>query len=134
MIALIGMKAVRASMKEASNLCRGAVGAALYQEGLGIMMGALRLVPVDTGRLRATGYVAPPKEGPGGPTVELGFGTKYAVYVHERTDLNHPVGEAKYLQTPLEKAKSGYVRRIAMRARDNIKSGTLMGITKATGL
>ena len=77
--------------------------AALYQEGELIMTEAKKECPVDTGTLRSSGYTAKPKWDGARIVVELGFGgaaAPYAVYVHERLDLRHTVGKAKYLEDP----------------------------------
>jgi len=74
--------------------------AALYEEAEEIMAEAKALTPVDTGALRASGFVSPPSGG----SVELGFGgpaTPYAIIVHEDLSAFHPVGQAKYLEQPL---------------------------------
>lgn len=66
-----------------------------------------RGVPVDTGELRASGEV----EGPDRLNiVKLVFGgpaAPYALYQHERTDLHHDVGEARYLVRGLERWQPG---------------------------
>lgn len=33
-------------------------------------------------------------------SVLVGFGTNYALYVHENLEANHPVGQAKFLEQP----------------------------------
>lgn len=64
-------------------------------------------VPVDTGVLRSTGRV----EGPGrAERVVLSFGgaaAPYALVQHERLDLHHEVGEARYLVRGLERWRPG---------------------------
>jgi hypothetical protein len=47
------------------------------------------------------------------PVVELGFGTRYAVYVHERTELHHKVGQAKFLQSAANEERRGFIRNLA---------------------
>lgn len=103
-----------------------ATAAALYQEGLAIDAKAVAKTPVDSGRLRATHYVAPPVKDKGRMTVEIGFGTDYAVYVHERTEVGHPVGEAKFLEKALNERTSGFKERMAKRVRANLRSGVEM--------
>lgn len=64
-----------------------------------VMSGAVERVPVDTGRLRQTAYVAPPEAlGTNDDIVECGFGTAYAIPVHEKTNVSHTHGEAKFLE------------------------------------
>jgi len=86
---------------------------ALHEEAEIIMADAKERCPVDTGRLRATGYVQPPSDG----EVEIGFGTDYGIYVHERTELNHPSGEAKFLENAINARMDGYLERLAKRVK-----------------
>ena len=60
-------------------------------------------VPVDTGALKNSGHVKPPRVEGDRVIVECGFGgaaAPYAIYVHEDLSAHHPVGEAKYLEKP----------------------------------
>lgn len=60
-------------------------------------------VPVDTGTLRDSGQVHGPTED---GKVVIGFGGQaqdYALYQHERMDLRHRVGEARYLVRGVER-------------------------------
>lgn len=68
------------------------------------MTKAKELTPVDTGALRASGHVQRPEEVGYEIRVRLGFGgaaAPYAIIVHERTDVHHPVGQAKFLESAL---------------------------------
>lgn len=72
----------------------------LLVEGEVIMTDAKMRTPVDTGTLRASGMTTLVDKG-STPKVELSFGGAagaYAIYVHERLDVYHPVGEAKFLE------------------------------------
>jgi hypothetical protein len=115
---------------------RQAASAALYQEGEELMAESKPLVPVDEGTLRASGFVDLPVDENGELVVNVGFGgpagsgnqggsnTKdvgYAVYVHENLLARHTVGQAKYLEQPLNKRKPGYSARIAQRINKKIK-------------
>ncbi len=112
-----------------------AIPAALYQEAHDIMRESKRQVPVDTGRLRATGYVTPPqKDERGEDYVELGYGTDYALYVHEipppeegaprprqiqpgtRT-ARHVTGKWKYLEDPIKERADKIPENIKRRAQ-----------------
>jgi len=115
-----GLDSVIKAIKEQTEKTEGALGAALYMEGLDLDAKAVKLMPVDTGRMRATHYVTQPQKTPGGPVVEIGVGTDYAVYVHERTDLAHEVGQAKFYEQPLNESRSGYAERIRARTVDNM--------------
>lgn len=79
-------------------------------------------VPVKTGDLQASGYLAV-ESFRGGARVEIGYGKggvpDYAVAVHEMTDIHHasPTG-AKYLEAPLNEDFFNIQQRIV----DNIKT------------
>lgn len=76
---------------------------------------AMRRTPVDTGHLRrsAAGNTVVIKADNKGATGVVVFTANYAVYVHERTELRHEVGEAKFLEKaifhvwPIEYKKLG---------------------------
>lgn len=99
------------------------VGVGLYLEAEQIMSTSKREVPVDTGRLRSTGYVQLPQMKGTQIGVTLGYGTNYAVYVHEILSARHVVGKAKYLQDPLERAAQGLGNRVAKHAARYIARG-----------
>lgn len=109
-----------------------ALGAALYQEGSAIMTASAEICPVDENYLLPSKYVGNPILHGGEPIVELGYGKQYAVYVHERVEKNINWSKsgtsAKFLQIPVDKAKSGYAARIAKRTDRNIKTGQGMAI------
>jgi hypothetical protein len=101
-----------------------AASKALYEEALRIMAASQPLVPVDTGLLRSTGRVE--TENAPGPeaVVKLSYGGNglagYAVVVHERTDVNHPVGQHHYLSQPFFEATAGMAERLAASIRTHL--------------
>ena len=59
-----------------------------------------RRTPVDTGNLKLSG-LGKARVAVSVPAGTVGYTTNtadYAIYVHERLGLNHPVGEAKFLE------------------------------------
>lgn len=107
-------------------------GAGLYQEGLAIMHESQQLVPVLTGTLRASGRVLAPEIEGDLVTVTLGYGygettnpqtgesaSGYAIPVHERVDVVHPNGEAKFLEKP------------ALERSDKLAGSVAVSITRA---
>ena len=115
-VKVTGAKEVRKGLKSLEKAHPRAFAAALYKEGFALAEMADVLIPVDTGRLRATLYVKPPVEaGVAGfrPSVEVGVGTDYAVIVHEQIESKH-AGEtqAKYIEHPYNLRKSGFFSRI----------------------
>jgi len=99
--------------------------ATLFQEANVILTASKQdYVPVDTGVLRASGFVEPPVETPNGGSVTLGFGggaIDYAVIVHEDLTKQHPVGQAKYLEVPLRARIAGMAAVLRIRAQEAIQ-------------
>lgn len=91
------------------------VAIAIYQEAQIEMTESKRRVPVDTGLLRSTGFVNQPERAGRDISVTLGYGTDYAVHVHEDVEAFHPVGEAKYLESVLNESRDHMASRIARR-------------------
>lgn len=77
-----------------------------------------RLVPVDTGRLKRSGFTAARKR-VGGVTAQIGYGRLgrpfYAAFVHERLDIRHaPPTQAKYLETAVMSKLGDFRRRVEL--------------------
>jgi len=76
--------------------------AGMWEAGLEVKRRSMELTPVGpTGNLKASHYVIP-YEGSSGPVVEIGLTASYAPFVHERVELRHNVGQAKFLETALQ--------------------------------
>jgi len=110
-----------------------ALGAALYQEGLSIIRKAVKRTPKDTGRLRSSQYVELPNMKFLGPTVTLGFGTDYALAVHERVEVFHEHGGPKYLESSVNEAIGDYAARVGRRMFRNW-GNKLFLVTPASGV
>lgn len=92
-------------LKKIAGGVASAILPALTTEAELIMTDAKKNTPVDTGALRSSGLVTAKSN-----AVELSFGgaaSSYAAIVHERLDLHHPVGEAKFLENALNRWRSG---------------------------
>jgi len=123
-IEIKGAEAIQKRIEYLKRFYLEALAAALYQEGFEIWRESVQRCPVETGLLRSSAYVAPPV-GQGNPRVEVGFGTDYAIFVHERMDVVHPRGgEPKFLERTVDEHMMGYLERIAERTMANVKSGT----------
>lgn len=140
MAKVIGDKELMRELKRQQRKHRGAVMAALFQEGASIFADSQEEVPVDTGRLRASGLVYPDRAS---STVFISYGTAYALKIHEATELDakrkerselassNPgakvqgaqTGKSKYLQDPFERASSGMLQRLAARTKKNVDRG-----------
>lgn len=115
-----------ASRRKRRAAVRG-LAAGLYKEAEGIMtLSKQAYVPVLTGALRNSGFVASPRIKTNKASVDLGFGgpaAPYAVFVHENLHAFHHVGQAKYLEIPLLGARRGMPKRLARDVRQALKSG-----------
>ncbi len=80
---------------------------ALYRAGLFVQAEAQKRTPVDTGYLRASAKTRMEND----YAVLISYDAAYAIFVHERTNLRHKVGEAKFLQNAIDKNKS-QIRKI----------------------
>lgn len=121
-IAVRGIPQVQAGLTAYQAEIREALVQEVAREGEEIMTESKQLVPVLTGALRASGHVLPVAQTPSGVRLTLAYGNsavKYAIYVHERVELRHPVGMARFLAVPAEIAAEGMAGRIAagIRAR-----------------
>lgn len=128
-VKITGLPQLRRRMTAAEKAQRHAFGAALYREGSRILRESLRLVPVDTGRMRATGYVSPPTSKMFvGQVVEVGYGTDYAPRQHEDVSLRHRVGQAKFLEQPAKAAQRGLAARVAADTQRLMAKGAAFGV------
>lgn len=94
------------------------VAAAIYQEAQIEMTESKRRVPVDTGVLRASGFVAEPERKGKSISVTLSYGGAaevYAIVQHENLEYFHRVGQAKFLESVLNESRPHMAGRIAAR-------------------
>lgn len=95
---------------------------ALYAEATTVLNESKKIVPVDTGNLRASGRVEAPVTGKGKASVEITYGgaaAPYALIVHEvptnsggrwGTGMTHAAGKSfKYLEIPVMAHKKKFV-------------------------
>lgn len=98
------------------SLARG-VRSGLTEAGMVWHGDAVRITPVDTGQLRQsltwelTGVGSFMESASG--RVRLGSNLEYAPAVHENLDAHHPVGQAKFIETPLRENRDKYLRLVA---------------------
>jgi hypothetical protein len=83
---------------------------ALKDWGEDVMERSKQIVPVGkTGKLKDSGKVGNTEMQNGQIVLNLGYGDHqawYATIVHERLDVRHPNGQAKYLETPISENAS----------------------------
>lgn len=118
---VFGQKKLARAIREANRAGRSAFAGAMLREGNRIAKDSVRRTPKDTGALRESIYVRPPRVGD--TSTEIGYSAPYAVFVHERTELRHPVGQAKFLQAAINAARSGGLARIGRDAAALMRSG-----------
>lgn len=95
---------------------------AMYAEATVVLNESKKIVPVDTGNLRASGRVEKPVTGKGQASVEITYGgiaAPYALIVHEvptnsggrwGTGMTHSAGKSyKYLEIPVMAHKKKFV-------------------------
>jgi hypothetical protein len=117
---LEGADELMAALQAAGSRGPDLLDAALYNEALQIFAESQQIVPVDTGTLRNTGVVEPPKDG----TVLIGYGgpaTPYALTVHEDLEAGHKEGKtAKFLERPFTSALNGLEGRLSAAIRGGL--------------
>ena len=94
------------------------VGRALYQEALLVQGDSMEHTPVDTGALRASHETERPVFSGADVSVTIKVGgpaAGYAVEVHEDLEAHHEVGEAKFLESALNRAVPDIAERVAAR-------------------
>jgi hypothetical protein len=91
----------RARMQEYLQKAPAAARGAMRDAGEQIIGDAQAICPVDKGTLQASGTVDDSNLESGNELV-IGFDTDYAAVVHERLDVHHPQGQAKYLETAVK--------------------------------
>lgn len=120
-----GLDALQRKLENIAKAGPQALAAALYEEAEAVMTASKEQhVPVDTGALRASGHVEPPRQVGNRTEITMGYGgpaAPYAVIVHEDLTKRHPVGGAKYLEIPLRARLQGMPSVLAMRVREGIR-------------
>lgn len=94
------------------------VARAVYAEALVEQKESMRRTPVESGALRASHEVTKPKIDGRDISVTIKVGgpaAPYALYVHENLEADHPVGQAKFLESTLNESKPYLPARIAKR-------------------
>lgn len=122
---LLGLERFKlATRKKGKAIIRG-LERGLVKEAEGVMtISKQAYVPVEFGTLKNSGFVDKPKRRGRRVVIELGFGgpaAPYAIFVHEDLLAFHTVGEAKYLEKPLRRARRGMAERLAKEIRAELR-------------
>ncbi len=115
---MLGVSELKNKLKQIAAKFPDRVAAALYTEAQIEMTESKRRCPVDTGTLRASGFVARPERNGRRISVTLSYGgaaKDYAIYVHENLEAHHDVGQAKFLESVLNESAPHMAARIAAR-------------------
>jgi hypothetical protein len=112
------------NLSEARDITKKGMQEAISLEALEMLAESRPLVPVKYGRLRNSGY-AKPARSIENPVAQVGYGTDYAVPVHERTEVHHEVGQALFLKVVVDRRERGYVDRLAERVRRYERTGSV---------
>jgi hypothetical protein len=99
-------KAVPAALKAAT------------QFGAVVIGQAENLCPVLTGFLKASGTWEPATQTADTITCVIGFNCKYAAAVHERLELHHPQGQAKFLEAAMQAQTANFGPYVANAIKD----------------
>ena len=130
-----GIDAVQKKLNDFIKDYPNEVATALMIEAETIMTESKKLVPVDTGTLKTSGFVEKPKISVKNITIKLGYGgaatkinpetgepsSDYAVYVHENLLAFHKIGQPKFLEDPLHRRQPDILKRIVARVKKRLK-------------
>lgn len=111
-VTITGDKQLRARLIKAGGAGKKAAGRALYAGANRIFRQSQSEVPVQYGILRGSGRVTMEGE----TSVSISYGgaaSDYAIYVHERMDVHHPHGKAKFLEDPMTQLGPAEMRKVA---------------------
>ena len=108
-----GLEATIRNVARTKTAKHRATAAAIYLKAEEVREDAWRRTPRDIGSLRDSSYTKPPDMRFSKLEAEVGYGMEYAIYVHERTELQHPVGEAKFLENAVKAKTKGYKKDLA---------------------
>lgn len=81
--------------------------AAFREEAAELLEVSKAEAPHEDGELEDSGHLEDTSEG-----VDVVFDAPYALYQHERLDLYHPTGGAKYLERPLLERQDATIDRL----------------------
>ena len=121
----LGLKKIQRKIDMANRAGRSAIAGAILIEANRTARDARRRTPFKTGALRRSIYVVRPRIG--NATTEIGYSAPYAIFVHERTELRHSVGQAKFLEVAVNASRNGFVKRIGRDTSRLMKSGAGIG-------
>ena len=117
-----GAKEMVARMERLAKAMPNELARALYEEALIEQKESMRRTPVDTGALRASHVTTKPVINGRDIRVSIEIGgpaAPYGVIVHEDLEADHPVGQAKFLESTINESRPYFAARIAKRIELN---------------
>lgn len=125
MIKTKGLGAVRRKLDEVLRKhIQEAAKAGLDAAGNVVMNDSQERVPVLSGNLKSTGYVARAEVSGSKATGEIGYGTDYAIVQHEDLSLTHTNGQPKFLENSANSSRRAAADAAAKEASLAFKRGT----------
>ncbi len=112
-VKVTGAKSIIKNLDRATRIIENATIRGTTDVVLTLRKDSQSLTPVDTGALRSNVSSDVKKFG----KILVGivsYFMKYAVYVHERTDLRHTVGKAKFLETAVFNMSNNMLKIISL--------------------
>tara|TARA_R100000329_G_scaffold139053_2_gene120746 strand:+ start:4363 stop:4836 length:474 start_codon:yes stop_codon:yes gene_type:complete len=119
-----GFERMKKNLDISSKQLEHAVACALFDEAVKIMDKSQKLVPVDTGRLKGSALVKPPRTVKR-PESSLSYNTEYALRQHEEHS-----SKSKYLERPVQAAIPGMNRRLKKGITKHAERGTKVSSLK----
>jgi hypothetical protein len=127
-ITVVGQDEIKKRIAELGKIYPKAMAGAVYKLGVAILSDALPRTPVEFAVLRTSAYVSPPAGEGAKATVEIGYGTVYAVPQHENLSFKHPRGgEAKFLEKAVNALSPRALKLLAGWAEQLAKTGGQWG-------
>ena len=127
-IEIKGIEEIARRLRLAERTVEEAAKSAVYGQAVALAELANRkgMVPVQSGRLRASLYITTPQRIGNGVAVELGYGAEYAPAVHERS-ARPGQGQPRWL----ERAANIHARALQVRLRDSLAAALRTGVVVA---
>lgn len=137
-VSLVGADVLAKQLASMAERLDRAFASALYDEANELRAASMANTPVDKGVLRASHYATLPAPDGGRIVSEVGAGgpaEPYAMAVHERMDVAHEVGGAKFLEAAVDARTSGLAERISEKTRRAFErlDGPLPPLPRALG-
>jgi len=123
-----GLRMIDRELKRYTKEYDKATTAALMTEVVKLDKASSKLVPVDQDPLINSRSWSKPQKDAGGVFVDYGYGTKYALAVHEMPETNNFTKSGtgpKYLEGPWNEAMRGWESRVARNIEGAVKLGRL---------